>query len=699
MIEALLVGVAIKGDNNKSKGLVRWAIQQFASRKHLVFKLFHVQERITSLPTPHGISIPISSVPEEVEAVYKSDLNRKTREMLNPYVDMFARKEVRSEIVVIESDDTVDAISRAVEEHGINELIVGASSYSIFSCLCLCRRRKRSNLSSKILDCSPRFCTVHIISRGRLLSVRPSDKEQEAAVSDSRSEEERVSADCQTGSASEPPSLLIQRLQALSNVNQTLGNHGRALSLDEDDESKKKHCPKGFNCTSSSGQGYTTSDVSSRSRLQMETRTSFSGQGSSSSGYTDSSSFVRQMQDLDRDSPAKEKEKQEEARKMPEFDPQYMIFEWEEIVEATSSFSDDLNVGMGAYGNVYKCCLHHTDVAVKVLHPDKTGLIKQFQQELEILSKIRHPHLLLLLGACPERGCLIYEFMHNGSLEELLFLGHGGSNRQTLPPLPWFDRFRIASEIASALYFLHSTRPKPIVHRDLKPANILLDRNFVSKIGDVGLSKMLNVDPYHGSTLFNQTGPVGTFFYIDPEYQRTGLVSTESDVYAFGIILLQLVTAKPAMALAHAVEKAMREGKFAEMVDATAGDWPEEDMTEIVKLGLRCTELRRRDRPNLGQEIIPALERLKNVACMARNVVAPKTLIDPPSHFLCPLRKDIMEDPCVAADGYTYDRRGIEEWLQGNDKSPMTDLPFPDKTLLPSHSLLSAIKEWRSTVH
>lgn len=233
--------------------------------------------------------------------------------------------------------------------------------------------------------------------------------------------------------------------------------------------------------------------------------------------------------------------------------------------------------------------------------------------------------------------------MHNGSLEERLMKRRPNAD-VSQPPLRWFERFRIAWEIASALYFLHTNEPRPIVHRDLKPANILLDRNNVSKIGDVGLSKMVNLDPSHASTVFNDTGPVGTFFYIDPEYQRTGVVTPESDIYAFGIILLQLVTARSAMGLAHTVEKALRDqtGKFTEILDKTAGDWPVKEAKEMVMIGLRCSEMRKRDRPDLGKEILPVLERLKAVACNARNLFA-ETLIDhhhhAPSHFYCPITK------------------------------------------------------------
>ncbi|CAL9244497.1 unnamed protein product [Arabidopsis halleri] len=784
---ALIVAVAIKGNNSKTKGVVRWALQEFASREHVVFKLLHVQPRDSNTVS--------TTRKDSTTSVYKKDVDRKTREMLLPSRDMFVHREVQLDIMVLESDDVADAISKAVQDHGISELVIGASSSIIFSW-----KLKRSNLSSRISDATPRFCTVHVISKGKLLNVRKSDMDTETSIADDRSES-RFSSDSHSGSVSSTSShqfsskpLLFQRIQALSTVNQKVGtnigkqnndphHHNRAGSLDED-ESKLLN-QKGFYRTSSSGIGYGGSDISSWRSSQME-------EASSSSTYSDPTSSSSQqankdfeleklkielrhikgmyavaqgevidaskkMQDLNqrrseeamrlknltiREEEADEvvemeKERQEEAENEAELvreciereteerleaearaeegrkekqrledaleggplqRQQYMKFEWEEIVKATSSFSDELKIGVGGYGSVYRCNLHHTTVAVKVLHSDKSSLTKQFHQELEILSKIRHPHLLLLLGACPERGSLVYEYMHNGSLEERLMKRR--PNVDT-PPLRWFERFRIAWEIASALYFLHTNEPRPIVHRDLKPANILLDRNNVSKIGDVGLSKMVNLDPSHASTVFNETSPVGTFFYIDPEYQRTGVVTPESDIYAFGIILLQLVTARSAMGLAHTIEKALRDqtGKFTEILDKTAGDWPVKEAKEMVMIGLRCAEMRKRDRPDLGKEILPVLERLKEVASNARNMFADNVIDhhhNAPNHFYCPITKDVMENPCVASDGYTYEKRAIKEWLQKNHKSPMTDLPFPNDSLLPNHSLLSAIKEWRS---
>lgn len=232
-----------------------------------------------------------------------------------------------------------------------------------------------------------------------------------------------------------------------------------------------------------------------------------------------------------------------------------------------------------------------------------------------------------MLGACPEHGCLVYEYMENGSLDDML------QRRNNSPPLTWFDRLRIAWEVATALMFLHSSKPEPIIHRDLKPANILLDRNLVSKIGDVGLSTLLPSMSQNLSTMIKNTAPVGTFCYIDPEYQRTGVLSMKSDVYALGIVILQLLTARSPMGLAHIVESALEDGCFVDILDPTAGQWPLNETQELAVLALRCSEMRRKDRPDLNEQVLPTLNRLNEFASKFRET-APSA---PPSHFICPI--------------------------------------------------------------
>lgn len=227
--------------------------------------------------------------------------------------------------------------------------------------------------------------------------------------------------------------------------------------------------------------------------------------------------------------------------------------------------------------------------------------------QVEVLCCIRHPNMVLLLGACPEYGCLVYEYMHNGSLEDRLF------RRGNSPPLSWRRRFKIAAEIATALLFLHQAKPEPLVHRDLKPANILLDRNFVSKISDVGLARLVPPSVADQVTQYHLTSAAGTFCYIDPEYQQTGKLTTKSDIYSFGIMLLQIITAKPPMGLAHHVQRAIEKDRFDEMLDPTISDCPLEEATNFAKLALKCAELRKRDRPDLGTVIVPELNRLRDI--------------------------------------------------------------------------------------
>lgn len=283
----------------------------------------------------------------------------------------------------------------------------------------------------------------------------------------------------------------------------------------------------------------------------------------------------------------------------------YRRYSIEEIEEATNRFSDSLKIGEGGYGPVFKCELDHTQVAIKVLKSDAAQGRQQFNQEVEVLSCIRHPNMVLLLGACPEYGCIVYEYMANGSLDDCLF------RRGKQPPLPWQLRFQIAAEIATGLLFLHQTKPEPIVHRDLKPGNILLDRNYVSKIGDVGLARLVPPSVQDTVTQYRMTSTAGTFCYIDPEYQQTGMLGIKSDIYSLGIMLLQVITAKPPMGLTHHVGRSIDKGTFADMLDPAVQDWPMEHTLHFAKLCLQCAEMRRKDRPDLGKVVLPELNKLR----------------------------------------------------------------------------------------
>ncbi|KAI3906478.1 hypothetical protein MKX01_029093 [Papaver californicum] len=285
----------------------------------------------------------------------------------------------------------------------------------------------------------------------------------------------------------------------------------------------------------------------------------------------------------------------------------YRRYSVKEIEDATDNFVESLKIGEGGYGPVYRTNIDHTPVAVKILRSDAAQGMQQFQQEVEILSCIRHPNMVLLLGACPENGCLVYEYMDNGSLDDRLF------RRGDTPPIPWNIRFKIAAEIATALLFLHQTKPEPLVHRDLKPGNILLDRNYTSKISDVGLARLVPPSMADNVTQYRMTSAAGTFCYIDPEYQQTGMLGTKSDVYSLGIMLLQIITARPPMGLAHYVARAIEKGTFEDMLDPSVPDWPVEEALAFAKIAIQCAELRRKDRPELGTVVLPELNRLREL--------------------------------------------------------------------------------------
>ncbi|KAL0738945.1 hypothetical protein Bca4012_015155 [Brassica carinata] len=781
------VYVALSG-SRKSKYVVTWALEKFAPEGNVGFKLLHIHPRITSVPTPMGNTIPISEVREDVVTAYKQEILCQSELVLTPFKKMFERRKVAVEVLVKESNNVAAAIAEEVSWNSVERLVIGSSSRSFFS--------RRVDLCSAISSLMPNFCTVYVVSKGKLSSVRAGYLDANATLTDdssgkidSSSSSSRPISESTDGTPSarespsralslpvrrsqQSPTLARQASARMETISAGLDDETKCMSLDAEEASINKsstdtaitlstptlsnieerkypmsssssnleygsatHSRSASQQTSSmcdniSEQSYTSNQVNLSfevDKLKAELRHIQEMYAVAQTEIFDASRKIKLKEYEAQELAEKEKQNFEKARRDVESmrekvekeiaqrreaerkatrdaqekeklkgtlgSPplQYQHFTWEEIVAATSSFSDEMKIGMGACGAVYKCNMHHTTAAVKVLHSPESRLSKEFQQELDILSKIRHPHLVLLLGACPEQGALVYEYMENGNLEDRLF------QVNNTPPLPWFERVRIAWEVAAALVFLHKSKPKPIIHRDLKPANILLDHNLVSKVGDVGLSTMVQVDHLSTKfTIYKQTTPVGTLSYMDPEYQRTGMISSKSDVYSFGIILLQLLTAKPPMALTHLVETAMDSNDgFLKILDRKAGNWPLEETRELTALALCCTELRGKDRPDLKDQVLPALESMKRVAEKARHSVS-GVPIQPPNHFLCPLLKDVMNEPCVAADGYTYDRHAIEEWFEKHDTSPMTDSPIKNKDLLPNYTLYTAIMEWRS---
>ncbi|XP_010544728.1 PREDICTED: U-box domain-containing protein 33-like isoform X4 [Tarenaya hassleriana] len=362
-------------------------------------------------------------------------------------------------------------------------------------------------------------------------------------------------------------------------------------------------------------------------------------------------------------------------------------FSFSEIENATNHFDPTLKIGEGGYGSIYIGILRHTQVAIKLLNPNSSQGPIEYQQEVDVLSKMRHPNIITLIGACPEALSLVYEFLPNGSLEDRL------NCKDNSPPLSWQTRLRIATEICAALIFLHSNKSHGIIHGDLKPANILLDANLVSKICDFGTCSLLRGNGRTSSS----TDFKGTYAYLDPETSSSEELTPRSDVYSFGIILLRLLTGRPALRITNEVKYALESGTLNNLLDPLAGDWPFFQAEQLARLALRCCETVGENRPNLKTEVWRILEPMRASIGLSSFHFGPNHHHRriAPLYFICPVFLEVMQDPHVAADGFTYEAEAIRAWLDsGHDTSPMTNVKLSHTSLIPNHALRSAVQEW-----
>ncbi|KAK7271989.1 hypothetical protein RJT34_28304 [Clitoria ternatea] len=636
--------IAIDCDRN-SQHAAKWAVEHLLNKNSSSCTFIHVRTTTTAAAA--------AAVPKQGRPPTEQELHQ----FFLPFRGFCARKGIVAKELVLHNIDVPTALTDYILDNSIHNIVVGASRWNA-----LIRRFKDADVATSLVRSLPESCMVHVVSKRKVQNIRPTAR---VAITASKSLKDILGPKANS------------RFQYLNRISFKYGNwqgssndgtqvtprviNGETTSPKLSDES----------CSSqnSSDRGSLTADTP-RSLGSQFIETSHENQdifqNSNNCTYRSKSSRkspkivemeirklkeqkrkaestrvckaasakqkavegnlekARLAEEVERQKIKAEKKSQkrmqtriramheeEERKKASDASAhnkiQFRRYDIREIEVATNYFDNDLQIGEGGYGPVYKGVLDDTTVAIKALRPDITQGEKQFQQEVNVLSTIRHPNMVQLLGACPEFGCLVYEYMENGSLEDRLF------QKDNTPPIPWKIRFKIASEIATGLLFLHQTKPEPVVHRDLKPANILLDMNYVSKIADVGLARLVPPKLPDRSTQYHKTTAAGTFCYIDPEYQQTGLLGVKSDIYSLGVLLLQIITGKPPMGVAHLVEEAIQQGTLPEVLDPNVTDWPIEDTLSFSKLALKCCELRKRDRPDLCSVILPELNRLRNL--------------------------------------------------------------------------------------
>ncbi|KAI4386862.1 hypothetical protein MLD38_004750 [Melastoma candidum] len=304
--------------------------------------------------------------------------------------------------------------------------------------------------------------------------------------------------------------------------------------------------------------------------------------------------------------------------------PNLKVFTFADLRSATKNFKQDNLLGEGGFGRVFKGWVDEKTlapskmgsgmvVAIKKLNPESMQGFDEWQSEVNFLGRLSHPNLVRLLGYCWEDKelLLVYEFMQKGSLENHLF-----RRSPNIEPLSWDRRLQIAIGAAKGLAFLH-TSDKQVIYRDFKASNILLDWNYNAKIADFGLAKL---GP-SGEESHVTTRVMGTSGYAAPEYVATGHLYVKSDVYGFGVVLLELLTGHRALDLKRpGGQQSLVEwtrpflsqrGKLKLIIDARMeGQYSFKAALQTAQLVLRCLASEPRNRPSM-KEVVDVLLRIE----------------------------------------------------------------------------------------
>ncbi|GMH10914.1 hypothetical protein Nepgr_012755 [Nepenthes gracilis] len=282
------------------------------------------------------------------------------------------------------------------------------------------------------------------------------------------------------------------------------------------------------------------------------------------------------------------------------------LFDFTIIAEATNNFSDDNKVGEGGFGPVYRGVLNGSQIAVKRLSKDSAQGLDEFKNEVLCIARLQHRNLVTFLGCCiqADERMLIYEYMPNKSLDYYIF------DKTRSMSLDWPKRFNIINGIARGLLYLHQDSRLLIVHRDLKAGNVLLDHEWNPKISDFGMARIFDGKGCEART----ERVVGTYGYMSPEYATDGLFSLKSDVFSFGVLVLEIVSGRRNWRFSHPDHhhnllghawRLYREGESLKLIDSSIDHSNYVDqILRSVHLGLLCVQQSQEDRLSMSAVVV-----------------------------------------------------------------------------------------------
>ncbi|XP_027122878.2 G-type lectin S-receptor-like serine/threonine-protein kinase At4g03230 isoform X3 [Coffea arabica] len=287
-------------------------------------------------------------------------------------------------------------------------------------------------------------------------------------------------------------------------------------------------------------------------------------------------------------------------------DDESIFFSFSSIESATDHFSEAKRLGQGGFGPVYKGNFNNgLEVAVKRLNKMTIYGTEQFKNEVTVISKLQHRNLVKLLGYCThgEERILVYEYLPNKSLDSFLF------DAAMQDVLDWKARLKIIEGVAQGLLYLHKYSRLKIIHRDLKPSNVLLDNDMNPKISDFGTARIFGDNELRANT----SRIVGTYGYMSPEYAMDGIFSEKSDVFSFGVMILEIITGKKNTAF-HDSDRHLNlighvwdlwlEGSLSDITDSSLNEAvPKPEALKCVQVGLLCVQEKAADRPTMSEVV------------------------------------------------------------------------------------------------